>query len=120
MAETLKGLTINDAGYYDSDKNNAEGDPVINQKVVTHTSDRKKRKVTDIINRNLQHKLLINWTLQIITMTIDPWILDRVATCRRNSYACTTHTTKLVILDAARSSACITWTPRQVSRTGRD
>ena len=60
LAETLKGLTINDDGYYNSDENDAEGDPKSNPKLATHTSDGKKRKVTDIINRNLQQKLLIN------------------------------------------------------------
>ena len=47
LSETLKGWTINDAGYYDSDKNDTKGDPAIHPKVATHTSDGKKRKVTD-------------------------------------------------------------------------
>ena len=40
MAETLKGLTINDTGYYNSDKNDAEVNPEINPKVATHTNNR--------------------------------------------------------------------------------
>ena len=43
LAETLKGLTlhstINDAGYYNSDRNDAEGDPKSGPLVATHTSD---------------------------------------------------------------------------------
>ena len=53
LAEKLKGLTINDAGYYESESvntNYAKGDPASNMKVATHTSDRKKRKVTDTSN----------------------------------------------------------------------
>ena len=50
----IKGLTIDDSGYYNSEKNSAEGDPASNPKVYTHTSDGKKRKVTDTSNRNLQ------------------------------------------------------------------
>ena len=56
LAETLKVLTIIDTGYYNSDKNGAEGDPASNPKVYTQTSDRKKRKVTDTNNRKLQQK----------------------------------------------------------------
>ena len=40
LAETLKGLTSNDAAYYNSDKNDAEGDTASDPKVATHTSDR--------------------------------------------------------------------------------
>ena len=59
LAETLKGLTINDAGFYESDsanKNDAKGDPASNPKVATHTSKGKKRKVTDTSNGDLQQK----------------------------------------------------------------
>ena len=47
----IKGLTIDDSGYYNSEKNSAEGDPASNPKVYTHTSDGKKRKVTDTSNK---------------------------------------------------------------------
>ena len=82
LAETLKGLTSNDAAYYNSDKNDAEGDTASDPKVATHTSDVKKRKVTDTSNRNTQQKILINQTLPIITRSIDPRIDDRVAIYR--------------------------------------
>ena len=59
LAEALKGLTINDAGYYESDSanvNDAKGDLASNPKVATHTSDGKKRKLQtlakDICNKN--------------------------------------------------------------------
>ena len=51
LAEILKGLTINDTGYYELDsanENYAKGDPAKDPKVATHTSDGKRRKVTDI------------------------------------------------------------------------
>ena len=53
LTETFKYLTINDAEYYASDSanaNNENGDTEINPKTVTHTSDRKKIKVTDTSN----------------------------------------------------------------------
>ena len=57
IAEPLKGLTTNDAGYYESDPvnaNDAKGDPASDPKISTYTSDGKKRKFTDTSNRDLQ------------------------------------------------------------------
>ena len=62
LAETLKGLTlhskINNSAYYDSDEDDVESDPKSDPLVATHTSDGKKRKVTDTdtTNRNSAHK----------------------------------------------------------------
>ena len=84
LAEMLKELTINDAGYYASDSANANDaicDPASDPKTVTHTSDGNKRKVTDTSNRDLQQKLLSNRTLPIVTTTMDPRIDNRIATC---------------------------------------
>ena len=53
LAGRLKGLTINKAGYYETGKNDAKGDPASDPKVATHTSDGKKIKVTDPSNGNL-------------------------------------------------------------------
>ena len=105
LVETLKILTVKDAGYYDSDQNDKDGDPVSNPKVGNHTSDINKIKVTVTSSRHLQQKLLINRTLPITTMTIDPRIPDRVATCGGTPHARTMPTTKPVITDAACSSA---------------
>ena len=89
-------------------------------KVATHTSEGKKRKVTDTSNGNLHQKLLMNRTLPIITTPIDPRISDRVVTCVGTSHASTTPTTNPVIMDAARSSARVLRTPHgHLSRTGR-
>ena len=52
LAETLKGLTINDSGYYNLDKNDAKGNPASDPKVATNTSDGKKGKVTNTSNGN--------------------------------------------------------------------
>ena len=38
LAEILKDLTIDDIGYYNSDENDAKGDPEIDPKVATHTT----------------------------------------------------------------------------------
>ena len=37
-----KGLTINEARYYESDENDAKRDPASNPKVATHISDKKR------------------------------------------------------------------------------
>ena len=51
LAETLKGLTldstINNSANYNSEEDDAESDAKINMLVTTHTSDRKRIKVTD-------------------------------------------------------------------------
>ena len=114
LAETLKVLTINDAGYYNSDEDYAEGDTVSYPKGATYTSDKKKRKATDTSNRNLQHKLLMNRTLPIINTTIDPRIPDRVATCGGAHHARMAPTTKPVIMDAACRSMRVFWNPGHV------
>ena len=57
MVETLKGLTINNAEYYESDSanaNDAKGNPASDPKIATHTSDGKKIKVTYTSNGDLQ------------------------------------------------------------------
>ena len=83
LAEPLRGLIIKIAGYYNSEKNDAEGGLSSSSNVDTHTSDGNIIIVTDTINRNLQQKSLINWTLLIITTPIDIRIKYRVETCGR-------------------------------------
>ena len=105
LAETLKGLTINNTGYDESksaNANEAKGDPASNPKVANHTSDRKKRKVKNTRNRDLQKKLLSNWNLPIIPTTIDPQIDDGIATCEGTHHTLLKLTMKEVIADAAR------------------
>ena len=121
LAEMLKGLKINDTGYYNSHRNDAEGFPASYPKVAMHNSDGNKRKVTDTRNGNLQQKLLTNQTLLIITMPIYPQITDRVAICVGDPHALTTTTMKTVITDAEHSSAPVLQNPhRHVRRTGRN
>ena len=69
LAETIKGFnglaiqeTINDSVYYNSEEGDAESNPNRNPKLATHTSYRKKRKLTDTdtTNGDSSHKLLIN------------------------------------------------------------
>ena len=107
LAEMLKGLTVNDAGYYNSDKNYAEKDPKRDPKVATHASDEKRRKVTDTdtTKGNSPQNILINRTLLIITMPIDPRIPDGVAACIGTPHACQMPNSKVVITDAACISA---------------
>ena len=123
LAEILKGLTINDARYYESDSSNAndaKGDPASDLNIATPTSDRKKRKVTDTSNGYLQQKLLSNWTLLIITTTINPRIDNRVAPCEAYPHKIATPQTMKIITDTACSSARVLRTPRRIRWTGRD
>ena len=100
--------------------NYAKDDPVSDPKVATHTSDGKKRKVTDNSNRDFQQTILSNRTLLIITITIDPHIGNRVATSGTSLLKIATPQTTEVITDAARSNVQILWTPGHVIRTGRN
>ena len=118
LAETLKIFKINDARYYESEKNVAKGDPASNPKVATHTSDRKKK--SDTSNGNLKQILLSNRTLPIITITIDPRIPDMVETCGGTPHAIVTLTTKEVITDVAQSSSRVVRIPGHVNKTGKD
>ena len=114
LSKTLKGLKINDAGYYESEssnKNDAKEDPASDPKVATHTSDGKKIKVTDTRNVNLQQKLLSHQTLPIITTTIEPRITDMFATCGGTTHVLATTNTKGVITDMAHRSAPVLQTP---------
>ena len=97
-------MTINDTRYYESDSanaNDAKDDPAINQKIATHTSDGKKRKVTDTSNGDLQQKILSNRNLLIITTTMDPRIDDGVTTCGAYPHKISTPLTLDVITDTA-------------------
>ena len=83
-AETLKGLKISDAGYNESESDNtkhAKGDPASDSKIAIHTSDGKKRKVTDTSNGYFQQELLSNRTPLIITTVVEPRIEDMAVTC---------------------------------------
>ena len=80
LAETFKGLTINNTGYYESDSANAnyaEGDPASDPKLATYTSDGKKERFWTLATEICKKKS--NRTLLIITTAIDPWIDNRVA-----------------------------------------
>ena len=85
-------------------------------------SERKKRKVTDTDSANLNspQKLLINRTIPIIIHPIDPRILYGVATGRGTNHLRQTPTSKVIVLDAARSSARVFRDPVGVRSTGRD
>ena len=79
-----------------------------------------RRKVTDTSNRILQQKFLSNWTLPIVTTTMNPRIDDRISTCGGTAHALATPTTKEVITDTTHSSARVSRTPWHISRIGRD
>ena len=110
LVEALKDLKVNDDEYYVSEswnENDAKVNPARNPKTVTHTSDRKKIKVTDTSNWILQQTLLSNQTLPIFTMKMDPRIGDMIETCGGTPRTLTTPTIEEVTTDAVRSSAWV-------------
>ena len=119
----LKGLTINDTGYYESysaNKNDAKYDPAGYRKIATHTSDGKKRNVIDTSNGDLQQQLLSNQTLLIITTMIDSRIDNMVVTYGVSMIKLATLHIPEVITDAVCSNARSLQTSGHVSRTNRD
>ena len=125
LAETIKGFKrltlqskIKNSVYYHSDKNNAESDPKSDQVVATHTSDRKKRKVTDAdtTNGNYPHKLLINRTIPVIIPLIYPPIADGVVASIVTLHARQTISLKEIFTDVARSGARVFQDPAVVNR----
>ena len=124
LSEALKVLmlqsTINDSTYYISDENDAEGDLKSNP-LVDHTSGGNKIKGTDTdnTNKNSQQKLLFSWTLPIIIPPIEPQILDGVEAGSRTTHAIQTPTSKVILMDVARSRAHVLRTPGDVRWTGR-
>ena len=118
--------TINNSAYYHSDKDNTESDPNINSKVATHTSDQKKRKVTDTdtTNGNSPHKSLINWLIPEIIPVIIPQIdqtsVDGVAESGWNFHTRRTILSEENIMDTVRSAVHVFWTPADVSRHDTD
>ena len=86
-----------------------------NLKLTTHTSDGKKRKVTDndTTNRNSPHKLLINWIIpEIIPVTIPP--IDQTVMEDAAGIGATLHVRRTILsteitTDAVRSAARGFW-----------
>ena len=118
LAETIKVFnrltllsTIKDSADYHSEKNDAERDTKSDQVVATHTSDGKKRKVTDTdaTNVNFPHKLLINRIIpDIIPVVIPPvhqTTADGVAASGETLHAVRTFLSKKIVTDAACSAA---------------
>ena len=111
LSETLKGLTINSAinnsTYYNSDKDDAEGDQKSDQLVDTHTSDGKKRKVTDndTTNVNPPQKLWINRTIPATLLLINPRITDGDVAGRGTTHVAQTPASKVIVVDTACGGA---------------
>ena len=120
LAETIKGFkgltlepTINNSAYYHSEKNDAKSDPKSDPFVATHTSDGKRRKVTDTDtnNRNYPHKLLINRLITdiipVVILSINQTTTDGVAASGGTLHAVRMILLKETVTDAAHSAAHI-------------
>ena len=125
LAEKLKVLkrlmlhsTINNSAYYNSDEDDAESDPKSDPLVATRTSDRKKRKFadTDTTKANYQQKLLINRTIPVIILPIDPPIVGGVAESIGTLHACQRIVSKKIGTDAACSGTRVLLDPTVVNR----
>ena len=110
--------TINNSAYYNSDEDDGESDTKRDSFVSTHTSDRKKRKVTDTdtMNVNSPQKYLINPTLPMIIQLTDPRIKDWVASGRGTTHARQKISLKVIITDTAHSGARVFQDPTVVNQ----
>ena len=133
MAEAIRGFNgltiqskIKDSVYYISEENDPESDPNSNSLVATHTSDGKKRKVTDTdtTNGNCPHKLLINRIVPEINPVaippIDQTITEDATGSGETFHAGCTILSKEIVTDTACSAAHFFRTPADVSRHGTD
>ena len=127
LTEMLKGFnrltlqsTINDSADDHSNKNVAKSDPKSDPLVATHTSDGKKRKVTDTdtTNRNSPHKLLINRLIPDIIPDAIPPVDQTVAEDATGSgetlHAHCMILSKEIVTDAAHSAVHVFRTPADV------
>ena len=110
--------TINGFAYYNSDEEETERNPKSDPLVDTHTSDRKKRKVTDTGTTNGNHpqKILINRTLPITTPPIEPPIAYVAASDIGTTHARHTIASKVIVTDAACSGARVFQDPADINR----
>ena len=109
MADALKDLIINDAGYHESDTataSDAQVDPTRDPKTVTHISNG-KGKVMETSNGNFKQKLLSNRNLPVVVPTMAPHTL-------------LTPATKEFVVDPALGDAWVNRTPQQVSQAEID
>ena len=108
---------INDPANYNSDKDDTESDPKIDPLVAPHTSDRKKRKVadTDTTNGNSPQTLLINRTIPVIILPINPPIVGRFPAGIMTVHVHQTIALKLIVTDVARIGACVFQYPEAVN-----
>ena len=89
------------------------GDPKIDSLVATRTSEVNERKITDIdtTNGNSPHKLILNRLIPKIIpgviSPIDQTITEDVAGIGETLDARQTVLSKEIVMDAARSGACI-------------
>ena len=78
--DAIYNLTINDSKYSDSNTATAsgsQGDITRNPETVTYTSN-SKETVTRISNGNYEQKLLSNWTIPAVILTMNPRIDQRI------------------------------------------
>ena len=96
---TLK-LTINNSAYYHSEEDGTESDPNSDPKVATHTSDKKKIKVTDTdtTNENCPHKSLINRLVPEIIPVVIP-LIDQSTTDGYEASGETLHACRTIYIE---------------------
>ena len=117
---------INDYAYYNSEEDGAASNRNSNPKVATHTSEIKKREVTDTDNTNRYYprKLLISRIIpEIIPVAILPiyqTIVEDAAVSGDTLHARCTIISKEIVTDTARRAARVFRNPSDVSRHGTD
>ena len=120
MVDVVKNLTINDAKYYESNKNtvsDSQGDLTRNQETITYTSNMNEA-VTHTTNGNCEHKLLSNRTIPLVVPTMNLRLYQSIKPIVLTPQTLLTPAKKEGIMDTALGSAWVNRNPGQVSRTG--
>ena len=74
LVEAVNNLIINDARYYESNTttaSDAKGDLTRNLETVTHTRNGNET-ANHTSNRNSEQQLLINWTILVVVLMMNP------------------------------------------------
>ena len=114
IADALKYLTTNNAGYYASNSATAsdtQGNLTRNTNTVNHTSN-EKEKFMETRNGDFEQNILSNRTLPVVVPTMYPVIDYRIVHIVGASQTLSTPATKEVIVDASSGNAWVNRNPR--------
>ena len=120
MVDAVRNLTINYAKYYKSNTataNGAQGDHTYNPETVTHTRNGNET-ANHTINRNSELQILINWTIPVVVLMMNPKIEQMIAPIVLELQTLSTPATKDVVRDSALGGTWAKRNPRELIQKG--